>query len=388
MFKVGDKVRVKDGLKMYEIYGGVWFASRMSESIGKVGIVIKVKQNDLILYTLDIKGVEDIRQYVYSGSMLELVTDEPKFKVGDKVRVKEGLIASKVYGGVNFSSYMSDSIGKVGTVKKERQDKHHNLILYSLDIEGIEDIQEYFYSEEMLELVTDEPKFKVGDKVRVKEGLETPRFYGGVFFSSHMRESVGKVGIVIEVQLDNVILYTLDIEGFEGLKSYVYSAEMLELVIDGPKFKVGDKVRVKEGLKVGDGDNLCTVTEEMLQYCGKEFTISTICKKHITLLGCYSRAECFEWSFTADMLELIQDEPQAPYELESIDHKVKNQKHYTQFAIQPKDFILANGLSWAPGNVIKYIMRYKDKGGLTDLAKAKDYIDMMIKEYKEEQNGL
>lgn len=52
--------------------------------------------------------------------------------------------------------------------------------------------------------------------------------------------------------------------------------------------------------------------------------------------------------------------------------------HYTKHAIQPMEFILANGLGFAEGNVIKYVVRYQDKNGVEDLKKARHYLDMLI----------
>ena len=52
--------------------------------------------------------------------------------------------------------------------------------------------------------------------------------------------------------------------------------------------------------------------------------------------------------------------------------------HYKDFPIQPIEFITKNGLSFAQGNVIKYICRYKAKNGLQDLKEARHYIDLMI----------
>jgi hypothetical protein len=58
--------------------------------------------------------------------------------------------------------------------------------------------------------------------------------------------------------------------------------------------------------------------------------------------------------------------------------------HYAKYKIEPIDFILGNNLPFAVGNVIKYVLRYKDKNGLEDLKKAKTYIDLLIKhEYGE-----
>lgn len=52
--------------------------------------------------------------------------------------------------------------------------------------------------------------------------------------------------------------------------------------------------------------------------------------------------------------------------------------HYKKYPIQPTEFIHKNGLSFIQGNVIKYLMRYKDKNGIEDLKKAKHYIDLLI----------
>lgn len=55
--------------------------------------------------------------------------------------------------------------------------------------------------------------------------------------------------------------------------------------------------------------------------------------------------------------------------------------HYSKYTIQPIEFILKNNLSYLQGNVLKYILRYKDKNGKQDLEKAMHYLEMMIAEY-------
>lgn len=52
--------------------------------------------------------------------------------------------------------------------------------------------------------------------------------------------------------------------------------------------------------------------------------------------------------------------------------------HYKELAIQPLEFIVKNELDFLQGNVVKYVVRYKVKGGLEDLKKARHYLDMMI----------
>ena len=52
--------------------------------------------------------------------------------------------------------------------------------------------------------------------------------------------------------------------------------------------------------------------------------------------------------------------------------------HYRDFAIQPAEFIHKNSIGFLEGNVIKYMSRWRAKGGLADLEKAKHYIDLLI----------
>lgn len=53
-------------------------------------------------------------------------------------------------------------------------------------------------------------------------------------------------------------------------------------------------------------------------------------------------------------------------------------EHYQKKTIQPWDYIAANGLGFFEGNIIKYITRWRDKGGVVDLEKAKHYLDKLI----------
>ena len=55
-----------------------------------------------------------------------------------------------------------------------------------------------------------------------------------------------------------------------------------------------------------------------------------------------------------------------------------NPDHYGNSGIDVIDFCQANNLDFMQGNVIKYVFRYKNKNGLEDLEKAKEYIDRMI----------
>lgn len=52
--------------------------------------------------------------------------------------------------------------------------------------------------------------------------------------------------------------------------------------------------------------------------------------------------------------------------------------HYKSKGIQPIEYIFANKIGFAEGNIIKYVTRWKDKGGVEDLKKARHYLDLLI----------
>jgi hypothetical protein len=53
--------------------------------------------------------------------------------------------------------------------------------------------------------------------------------------------------------------------------------------------------------------------------------------------------------------------------------------HYQIYKIQPTEFIHTNSIPFIEGNIIKYVMRHKNKNGVEDLKKARHYIDLLIK---------
>lgn len=52
--------------------------------------------------------------------------------------------------------------------------------------------------------------------------------------------------------------------------------------------------------------------------------------------------------------------------------------HYKDMAIQPMEYSMANQLDACQHTAIKYITRFREKGGIQDLEKAKHVIDMLI----------
>ena len=88
--------------------------------------------------------------------------------------------------------------------------------------------------------------------------------------------------------------------------------------------------------------------------------------------------------------------PNAPPEPKATDIQIDGD-HYAKQTIQPVDYIIGNKLGFCEGNIVKYITRYKDKGGVKDLEKARHYIDFLIEDIRvyerserlyEKENGI
>lgn len=63
--------------------------------------------------------------------------------------------------------------------------------------------------------------------------------------------------------------------------------------------------------------------------------------------------------------------------MSALDEQVGGE-HYKNLAIQPVEFIHTNGIGYIEGCVIKYVTRWRSKGGLNDLLKARHYLDVLI----------
>jgi hypothetical protein len=55
--------------------------------------------------------------------------------------------------------------------------------------------------------------------------------------------------------------------------------------------------------------------------------------------------------------------------------------HYKQFPIQPVEFCHVNKIPYLEATAIKYLCRWRDKGGLADLDKAIHFIEL-LKEFE------
>jgi len=63
--------------------------------------------------------------------------------------------------------------------------------------------------------------------------------------------------------------------------------------------------------------------------------------------------------------------------MSALDKQVSG-NHYKDKGIQPIIYIHANNLGFCEGNVVKYVTRWRDKGGKADLEKAIHYLQLLI----------
>jgi hypothetical protein len=63
--------------------------------------------------------------------------------------------------------------------------------------------------------------------------------------------------------------------------------------------------------------------------------------------------------------------------LSALDKQVSGD-HYKGKAIQPIIYIHANNLGFCEGNVVKYVTRWKSKGGKADILKAIHYLELLL----------
>jgi hypothetical protein len=62
--------------------------------------------------------------------------------------------------------------------------------------------------------------------------------------------------------------------------------------------------------------------------------------------------------------------------------------HYKGLVFQPVEYIHANGIEFIEGSVIKYVTRWRDKGGIDDLKKAIHFLEILIEKEEAKNESL
>ena len=157
-----------------------------------------------------------------------------------------------------------------------------------------------------------------------------------------------------------------------------------ETPIDATKIKVGDKVRLRNGL-------VKRVTEVTFQDFTTSYPVTIEWgdgDKDYTVDGVY-------WVHNIHNLDILEVIPAETSEEAPQDDIVVRPSHYTQFPIEPVEFVMKNDPEgkFAKGNIIKYTCRAGSKlypgmdaveSEIIDLEKASRYAEMRIRQLKGE----
>lgn len=152
------------------------------------------------------------------------------------------------------------------------------------------------------------------------------------------------------------------------------------------KYKVGDKVRVREwddmerefGLTVEGDINCCEsydFIETMKNLCGKELEVCQVKK------DCYELWHGQGWCYTDEMLEPIEKSTEFVYDTqkEMVHHPSHYQLHKHECI---EEMIALFGIETVIGfckcNIHKYRYRQAGKDGERDLRKADEYMDILL----------
>ncbi len=163
-----------------------------------------------------------------------------KFKIGDKVKLRNDLVVDKFYGRCVYNKKMraiNDTVILEGTV----------VTIEDIDEKGDYTIKEnlpYYYSEQMFLKLP----FQIGDKVKLRDDLVVGKYYNDVYFSDEMCKNLGK----------EFVVHDIDIEGYYTIKtvkcSYIlnesFSEEMLE-----PINKIESKKTESEEIEMEQNNN-------------------------------------------------------------------------------------------------------------------------------------
>lgn len=102
-------------------------------------------------------------------------------------------------------------------------------------------------------------------------------------------------------------------------------------------------------------------------YCHKEGTECFICscslKHRVDVNTTYAEAP-WKQPIKVDPAPLVED--------------VTRQAHYTSRKPEPVEVIAAWGLDFLEGNILKYLARWRQKDGVKDLKKCRQYLDWLI----------
>jgi len=215
--------------------------------------------------------------------VLKIVKEDPrvsgKLHVGDSVTILKDL-RERHYNGCGVVGSMLKYKGKQAKITGFGSESNR----YKIDLDG----NRWWWSSEMFEPAV----FAVGDRVRIISDLVEWEEYGKYCAVPDMMKHCGKEASITEV-VDNGVFYRLNIDS--GLR--MWTPQMLTAVSAEREFHVGDRVRVKSTLVIGEIYDGVDVNGRMAELGGRTYVITEVSRtgmyKLFGYLYCWS-AEMFE----------------------------------------------------------------------------------------------
>jgi len=340
-YKPGDRVKIRADLRPGEDYGGLKPVLSMCMKRGNVATIKSSEvYNCMLLYHIEGEGCD----FLWTEEMFEKIADkekggaEMKYKVGDKVLVKKDLEHNERYSDIRFDKDMEKYRGGQATITKV--DKKFQT--YEIDL----DQGRFMWGDDMFEglvsgvkkafsnKTTPARKYKVGDKVKIREDLRwTYNWNGtGINITDDMERKAGKTATIKKALQHH--RYSIEEDG--GCRTWhddMFDGKVIPIRVGVSRRKVDIK------------------------------TEGTSQKEVAEMLGC-------------ELKEIPQDDA------------VSHPSHYTDGKIEVIDFIEDKKLGYHLGNACKYISRcqlkYGGKKRIEDLEKAIWYIKRQIEVWRQD----
>ena len=279
-FKVGDRVRLREDLKVGVVYGGFTYLETMLKP-GTESIVDR-----RFIGTGNVTLASDEYSYIYSPAMLEHVEEKQNISekpsvplsekeeirsrlgVGDVVKIREDIKDNQLYGDFKYqrgmvaggrtakiTSVIAFSDNSAYTLDKDKKNSYYNIDMFELDY--IRTRNPKFADLEQCSGKSEEEKkpdiktkggieIHVGDLVRLRNDLKEGERYGVETFTRSMLKNSGKVVEVSDVfggfERGTVFTITGDPD------QYHYTPEMVKEIISKEETKKKKRLSSKSDL--------------------------------------------------------------------------------------------------------------------------------------------
>lgn len=279
-FKVGDRVRLREDLKVGVRYGGFTYL----ETMLKPGTETIVDRR--FIGTGNVTLASDESSYIYSPAMLEHVEEKQNISekpsvplsekeeirsrlgVGDVVKIREDIKDSQLYGDIEYqrgmvaggrtakiTSVIAFSENSAYTLDKDKKNSYYNIDMFDLDY--IRTRNPKFADLDQCSGKSEEEKkpdiktkggieIHVGDLVRLRSDLKKGERYGADTFTESMLKNRGKIVEVSDVfELDKLgTVFTIAGDP----EKYHYTPEMVKEIISKEETKKKKRLSSKSDL--------------------------------------------------------------------------------------------------------------------------------------------